>query len=463
MHDTHFLERLPRASYGETEMALGLYRKPELVSEILTAAAAPEVERVAIALGPGDEPSWLIVARDGGFVTCLGSGMSPGAWPRISHATVTRIATRHEALRSQIAHWAECAENGSGFRRTLRELYEAGERVSRETISAIMPLGAMLWPHFIRRLSELDKVSRDIVYNDGQRLLRRRDRLSSYDTDQLRRVWVNEWAKAHIGVLIGGGQRDFMEFYPQTPELEENLQSGFTLLLRNICRFGFQPHVVRALWFASRFGKLLVRSLKAELAKPNHRLALLELFPTMALAAIASRREKLKAEIAKALDVPEQKKRGVIFRRATAAYLRIDVAERAEMALEPFTSFAEQLAVGNSPPVDWATLEEPQRALYMDVSQVAILNFRGNVWTNYTYLMLLLQELPWVVRLAPGDFYSPKVDLAKPWQPAMTLKFLEELPPENLLVRAPVRAEPKPGRNDLCACGSGKKFKRCCA
>jgi SWIM/SEC-C metal-binding protein len=27
----------------------------------------------------------------------------------------------------------------------------------------------------------------------------------------------------------------------------------------------------------------------------------------------------------------------------------------------------------------------------------------------------------------------------------------------------PVRAAPKVGRNDVCICGSGKKFKRCCA
>ena len=27
----------------------------------------------------------------------------------------------------------------------------------------------------------------------------------------------------------------------------------------------------------------------------------------------------------------------------------------------------------------------------------------------------------------------------------------------------PVRTEPKIGRNDLCSCGSGKKYKKCCA
>lgn len=34
---------------------------------------------------------------------------------------------------------------------------------------------------------------------------------------------------------------------------------------------------------------------------------------------------------------------------------------------------------------------------------------------------------------------------------------------EKLLNAAhPVKAEPKPGRNDPCPCGSGAKYKRCC-
>jgi SEC-C motif-containing protein len=32
---------------------------------------------------------------------------------------------------------------------------------------------------------------------------------------------------------------------------------------------------------------------------------------------------------------------------------------------------------------------------------------------------------------------------------------------DGTLVRAPVRATATPGRNDLCPCGSGKKYKRC--
>jgi preprotein translocase subunit SecA len=35
------------------------------------------------------------------------------------------------------------------------------------------------------------------------------------------------------------------------------------------------------------------------------------------------------------------------------------------------------------------------------------------------------------------------------------------LPGGDVVIQMPVRAEEKPGRNDLCPCGSGKKYKNC--
>ncbi|HHU7398081.1 SEC-C metal-binding domain-containing protein, partial [Pseudomonas sp. SIMBA_068] len=34
--------------------------------------------------------------------------------------------------------------------------------------------------------------------------------------------------------------------------------------------------------------------------------------------------------------------------------------------------------------------------------------------------------------------------------------------PQEKAVQQPIKAEEKPGRNDPCPCGSGKKFKQCC-
>jgi preprotein translocase subunit SecA len=37
-------------------------------------------------------------------------------------------------------------------------------------------------------------------------------------------------------------------------------------------------------------------------------------------------------------------------------------------------------------------------------------------------------------------------------------ELLDNTPPVD-----PIKAEEKPGRNDPCPCGSGKKYKKCCA
>jgi preprotein translocase subunit SecA len=36
------------------------------------------------------------------------------------------------------------------------------------------------------------------------------------------------------------------------------------------------------------------------------------------------------------------------------------------------------------------------------------------------------------------------------------------MPGDEIVIQQPVRAEQKPGRNDQCPCGSGKKYKNCC-
>ena len=54
------------------------------------------------------------------------------------------------------------------------------------------------------------------------------------------------------------------------------------------------------------------------------------------------------------------------------------------------------------------------------------------------------------------DFSSPVYDMEGIYPSSgLTRKQIEQ-------VTEPVRREPKIGRNDLCPCGSGKKYKKCC-
>lgn len=66
---------------------------------------------------------------------------------------------------------------------------------------------------------------------------------------------------------------------------------------------------------------------------------------------------------------------------------------------------------------------------------------------------------PLVAMERPELLYFPKAvhdDLVAPWHPEQTLNLLR-----SQFLQRPAQAEPKPGRNDPCTCGSGRKSKQC--
>ncbi len=75
-HAHHFLERLDRVTREQTEFALELYRDDAAVRYVLERAnLADDVDRVALAIDDPKEGPFIIVTRDGRFVTCLARGM----------------------------------------------------------------------------------------------------------------------------------------------------------------------------------------------------------------------------------------------------------------------------------------------------------------------------------------------------------------------------------------------------
>ncbi|WP_198416690.1 DUF1186 domain-containing protein [Marinilabilia rubra] len=65
-----------------------------------------------------------------------------------------------------------------------------------------------------------------------------------------------------------------------------------------------------------------------------------------------------------------------------------------------------------------------------------------------------------------GSIYEQYVDILDNFQPLSPLPFEKPEDPEDFFVPEdivePTRKDPKIGRNDLCPCGSGKKYKKCC-
>lgn len=347
------------------------------------------------------------------------------------------------------------------MRRLMREIFESGAHLSRETVSALIPLTPAIWPALVERTLELDEQSRDIVYDQAARLLRRRDRLSSRETELLSTVWNCEWAKAHIAVLFGAIHRDIIEVMSTSPDRLAQV-STLKYLFFLTSRFGFQPHVVRGLWFVARFGKYFVRTFKDELALDERDLRVQEAGVPMALAAIGLRRERVRAEISKVLYTSEESSFSAVIRRALVEVLETPTDRRQENERAFREAHAKTIARLSMPPIDWASATPETRDWLRGCSPSLYVDVRVNLWTKTKALAALLQQLSWIVGLEPEHLYLPKGEFAEPWQPRHTLSFLEGLSPELVAVRAPIRAAATPGRNDPCTCGSAKKYKRCC-
>jgi hypothetical protein len=99
-HDVHFLERLERLSTPETELALSLYQDPLLIRALLEQLRLPEgATRVALSLGDQERGPFVVVARDGHFVTCLAEGMSAGDHPVIPRGQLDAVVRRVTEIR----------------------------------------------------------------------------------------------------------------------------------------------------------------------------------------------------------------------------------------------------------------------------------------------------------------------------------------------------------------------------
>src|SRR5690554_3558318 len=131
-HDTHFLSRLERLDREHAEIALGLYYDSGLVKHILKVAKiASNSDTVALCLGTEEDGPFVIVARNGHFVTCLGEGMRlQEGQPVVSRHRLDTISENVESLRSLVADAS--AGGRRQTRRKLERLVTAGGGLGQE-------------------------------------------------------------------------------------------------------------------------------------------------------------------------------------------------------------------------------------------------------------------------------------------------------------------------------------------
>jgi hypothetical protein len=148
-HAEHVLSRFDRLPRSKVDLALELYRTPDLLRAVLDAATLPErVEPVAISIDDPVHGPFLVVTRSGHFVTCLGRGMRVGDLPIVTRAELDAISRKVTWLREKMA-LAKQLGGEQGHARLLRRLLVSSDSVSREHFLTVAAWEPLLGPAFL--------------------------------------------------------------------------------------------------------------------------------------------------------------------------------------------------------------------------------------------------------------------------------------------------------------------------
>ncbi|MBK9262522.1 MAG: SEC-C domain-containing protein [Polyangiaceae bacterium] len=458
-HADHFLSRLDRVSLPHVELALSLYRDDELLRYILQSVRLPEqAERVAIALKDGADAPYIIVTRDGKFVTCLGEGMSPGELPVISRGQVDGITNRVEAHRDRLAERQKMFGQGGQTRAIARRIYDRGNDLSREEFMAYASWQPILAPHFFKFMIDCG----ELAINAREALvgvLKRTDKPRPGWNDKLHEYWKMSYACSHFAVLAAMGTKSPFEgvVIQGTDRPIDSLISGFTML------DGIFSMCVKGLFSIAKIGKPLLPFYKQQYEQAHTQVDLRQAL--LSLIGIAARHGKLRTEVKKTLlPVPPRRTSGFSQYNHTVA----TIAERSLDEMDESDTMT--ALIGAMLALELTKSQRKGSPFHFeditkvpsDLARSLSFTITSDVNDPEVFAKLLLIA-PIAARAAPEDLYLPKAFIEvyrKPWRPEDSLALLESYKEE---LRMPVPKPKGPTRNGPCPCGSGKKYKRCCS
>lgn len=460
-HDLHFLSRLDRVSLPHVELAMSLYNDTPLLQCILDGLHLPDsTERVAISLGDPVRGPFLVVTRSGRFVTCLGEDMSPGSLHVVTRSHLDSLSERVAELRARMAVSDSLTGKTGNVAKLLKRLFTAGGDLTREEFIAISAWQPLLRITFLRQLIKANSWLQDARI----RLRKVGERPKPPEVALLREYWNELWAIGHLILLFSMDARELIE---AAPELEALQGMSFSW---PAVRQGFVPVSLRGAWAAGKVGKLLLSGCKDIVAETGSVQQLLT--AVYSLMAMAGRHSRLRGEIRKALrgehrypDSSRGKLMGAIV--AMAGGTLDEIFSQSADARPLFPQVGGEIFIHRSkyhPEVSGPRYADPS-AVPEQLALAAVANGTGFDMMDSSGISHALVHLPWLACAQPEDLYFPAEVLPSvrvPFMPEIVLMLLRQhrqYEGQSL----PARAAQKPGRNELCPCGSGQKYKRCCA
>jgi hypothetical protein len=468
-HAHHFLSRLDRVSMPHVELALSLYNDVDLLRYILGSARLPEgAPRAAISLDHPERGPFLVVTREGRFVTCLGEGMTCGDLPVVTRGQLDGIAAKAGDMRVRMEACQRLTGSAGGVSKLLRRLYEAGDELSREefiAISALQPLYVFGFVHCLFGAGEdLNRARERLLPH-----LRRSDRLKPELNSAARAYWNTFWAVGHLSVLMA----------MEGPGLFERLPGDVSTMLSNqsvswaAVRQGVIALALKGSWAAARLGKGVLPTYKRLFHAAATELTVMD--AGMTLVALGTRHARLRAEVSKVLaggpDIDPQQGGGLVhsisrtlgafFKTATESPEAITALHR-HIGANACVRLGQDMPRGE--PMRFERAEDVPDDLAMTLAVNIPIPFIGHHEKADAFLPLF-GALPWVARAAPENLYLPREFIKaahSPWRAEYTCNLLRHHRDHYKAPQPQPRSKREPTRNGLCACGSGKKYKRCC-
>jgi len=449
-HDHHFLSRLDRVDDDDVELALGLYRDHELVKLILEyhSVYIPEsAPRVAIALDDSGEGPFLIVARDGHFVTCLARGMLPHDAPLITREQLDRCAISLTAARGGTP--SDARRTKGEFARIFQRITSAGNAVSREDMRTLV----MFSPLIERAIGTM---FRNAAMALGESTMRVGliTRLHRSNIAPLEAWWKATWCAGAVLPLMALRDARQWDDIPHS-ELRSIGWAGFGQ--------GVMPVAMRTAWAVGRAGPSLLETSRGIIDEAEGTVPMI-LNGIMTALVTALRYPRLESEAREILS-PERVSSAIPPGRSMREWVLQWVEFAQQILHDPEAKARDVLKFGRvvaaSPDgLGYASPEEVPD----DIALCSAIDARLDYLGDRKATALLVLAAPLLARAQPEDLFYPSSMLARrvrPYSPERALELAEPL--RNALekpTRVPKQATPRP--NDPCSCGSGKKYKRCC-
>lgn len=454
-HAAHFLRRLDRLSDPHVELALTLYNDPDLLGATLKRAKLPDgAERLAIALDHPVEGPFLVVTREGRFVTCLGRGMRTGDLPIVTREQLDAAASSVERMREAIAQARFFDSNQGLLRKQVNALYSSAEWASREQIEDLVRWEPLLGTAFLHACwgTAIDLI-------DARGLVKNITRPHARHEKVLRGYHESLHALAHLYVLSAASPQA-RELLAKLVDADPNMTFGWAAIRNDV---GYL--IYRGLWAVGRIGKPLLPSQKRRLRGSLTFLGLADAVLPTAMLGLAN--EKLRTEVRKALASPrtfavEEDPRNQPMSELFDAVVSM-LFEQAESADQAVVAIGREILFRVIQPLRSKLGWEREEDVPEDLARIIHLQLPRALLHDVRQLQTGLLVLPWLARAEPGELYFPQevIDVIRhPWSMDQTIRLLEAQRSEEG-VRQPLKSE-KTGRNAPCTCGSGKKYKRCC-